>query len=433
MQLPLVAVEWFMCLFVNTLRPEVAFRVWDIFLNEGAKTLFRIALALLKRHEPELLVATDAAQLFMTIKEIGIDIVDADDLIQLAYKTFRCPTKTNYSSTKISNILSPNGVGSASSLVALKRNPTNTFKSVPRDLVGIGLAHLGPKALYNKFSAAAVDNGMTTYVMNVISGHRRPSFDVSESNSSDGKTSDSSAVLANLISPLTSAQKTDNIVHTETMAATAIASTTTDLGEDELSESQHALHAEVTLKDVAPGSVRPRKKRDAYRNFGTNEIATWRNQFRPEVEMRILSMENARNAYRRRRESMDRAEAILQQAEQEVEAVGGKIVMTEVTESLADVAHVDRPPAPQFRPKPAATDSARVHPIVSNAVNIPSANVVVIPDAEGEEEDDGDEYEEQIRRDSMSLSPDEKMHNAAPKLWDMLFEENQKHVKSNIS
>jgi hypothetical protein len=55
MQLPLVAVEWFMCVFVNTLRPEVAFRVWDIFLNEGAKTLFRVALALLKRHEPALL------------------------------------------------------------------------------------------------------------------------------------------------------------------------------------------------------------------------------------------------------------------------------------------------------------------------------------------------------------------------------------------
>jgi len=36
LQLPLVTVQWFMCLFVNTLRPEIALRVWDMFLNEGS-------------------------------------------------------------------------------------------------------------------------------------------------------------------------------------------------------------------------------------------------------------------------------------------------------------------------------------------------------------------------------------------------------------
>ena len=43
-----------MCIFVNTLRPEVTLRIWDMFFNEGSKVLFRIAGALFKLHEREL-------------------------------------------------------------------------------------------------------------------------------------------------------------------------------------------------------------------------------------------------------------------------------------------------------------------------------------------------------------------------------------------
>lgn len=44
-----------MCIFVNTLRPEVTLRIWDMFFNEGTKVLFRIAAALFKLHEKELI------------------------------------------------------------------------------------------------------------------------------------------------------------------------------------------------------------------------------------------------------------------------------------------------------------------------------------------------------------------------------------------
>ena len=54
LQLPLITVQWFMCIFVNTLRPEVTLRIWDMFFNEGSKVLFRIAGALFKLHEREL-------------------------------------------------------------------------------------------------------------------------------------------------------------------------------------------------------------------------------------------------------------------------------------------------------------------------------------------------------------------------------------------
>ena len=35
LQLPVITVQWYLCLFVNTLRTEVGLRIWDMFLNEG--------------------------------------------------------------------------------------------------------------------------------------------------------------------------------------------------------------------------------------------------------------------------------------------------------------------------------------------------------------------------------------------------------------
>jgi hypothetical protein len=68
LQLSLCSIQWFMCLFVNTLRMEPALRVWDIFLNEGDQVLFRVAIGLLKLHEEEILRCTEASTLHMCLK-----------------------------------------------------------------------------------------------------------------------------------------------------------------------------------------------------------------------------------------------------------------------------------------------------------------------------------------------------------------------------
>ena len=68
LQLSLCSIQWFMCLFVNTLRVEPALRVWDIFLNEGSLALFRIAIGLLKLHEDEILECTDTSSVYMCLK-----------------------------------------------------------------------------------------------------------------------------------------------------------------------------------------------------------------------------------------------------------------------------------------------------------------------------------------------------------------------------
>ena len=57
------ATEWFLNLFAN-FPFEVVVRIWDIYITEGRKTKFRIALALLKLNEKALLKQFDEAEMF---------------------------------------------------------------------------------------------------------------------------------------------------------------------------------------------------------------------------------------------------------------------------------------------------------------------------------------------------------------------------------
>jgi hypothetical protein len=83
----LITLQWFLCLFVNTLPTETVLRVWDMFFNEGDKVLFRIAIGLLKMHEAKLLSAREeSGELFTTMRELGREVVDADLLIATSYK-----------------------------------------------------------------------------------------------------------------------------------------------------------------------------------------------------------------------------------------------------------------------------------------------------------------------------------------------------------
>lgn len=47
-----ISASWFGALFVTSLPPETAARVWDVLALEGPKVLFRVALALFKVRAP---------------------------------------------------------------------------------------------------------------------------------------------------------------------------------------------------------------------------------------------------------------------------------------------------------------------------------------------------------------------------------------------
>lgn len=131
LDLQLISLQWCLCLFVNTLPPESALRVWDIFLNEGAKTLFRVSLAMLKLNEPTLTAIKDSSGLFSEMINIGKDLLDCDRLIATAYRD-----------PGIRPVSSSNGRTGKGHV----RRSQQQYGSVPSELVGFGLAHLGPKS-----------------------------------------------------------------------------------------------------------------------------------------------------------------------------------------------------------------------------------------------------------------------------------------------
>jgi hypothetical protein len=232
-QLPIITVQWFLCLFVNTLKPEVTLRCWDVFLNEGSKALFRIAEALFILNEQRIISTlthgtngsngssnasshgthTNAGELFKLLRDIGSAINDPDLLIATAYPSYRPsmtplfsanPASASPSSSPLSRV-SPTSAGSNYRIMSAKRSPRSAkslaptasplscangvtgavvgsgfgfgvsgsgLKSLPPELNGLGLAHLGPMSLLSKItgSGKALKLSKNGSVHNTLSG-----------------------------------------------------------------------------------------------------------------------------------------------------------------------------------------------------------------------------------------------------------------------
>ncbi|KAF6779445.1 hypothetical protein AHF37_01010 [Paragonimus kellicotti] len=69
--------------------PSTLIRIWDIFLLEGSKCLFRFAMALLKRNEEMLLQQTDTISFWKCLKAASRITYDADSLVQTAYEELK--------------------------------------------------------------------------------------------------------------------------------------------------------------------------------------------------------------------------------------------------------------------------------------------------------------------------------------------------------
>jgi hypothetical protein len=81
----LYASEWFICLFSKDLKPSVLVRIFDTFLYEGYKVIYRFALAFLKMKENEFIRCKPGVMFTMDIvKELLCDI-DVDILFKTAF------------------------------------------------------------------------------------------------------------------------------------------------------------------------------------------------------------------------------------------------------------------------------------------------------------------------------------------------------------
>eukprot|EP01026_Neomeris_dumetosa_P017890 TRINITY_DN1696_c0_g1_i1.p1 TRINITY_DN1696_c0_g1~~TRINITY_DN1696_c0_g1_i1.p1 ORF type:complete len:380 (-),score=42.32 TRINITY_DN1696_c0_g1_i1:442-1581(-) len=64
----LIATDWFLCLYSTSFPSETTCRVWDSLFYEGPKVLFRVALALLKQIESDLLNINDPGELMRMVR-----------------------------------------------------------------------------------------------------------------------------------------------------------------------------------------------------------------------------------------------------------------------------------------------------------------------------------------------------------------------------
>ncbi len=64
-------------------------RCWDALLSEGAKIVYRVALALLKRHEAALLAQDNAGYVLREMKLASATEHDRDALMKVSHGTHR--------------------------------------------------------------------------------------------------------------------------------------------------------------------------------------------------------------------------------------------------------------------------------------------------------------------------------------------------------
>jgi len=79
-------IQWFMCTYISVFSDEISSRILDVFLYDGSKILFRVAFAIFKISEKQLLNAKDTPDLLLVCKQLTSVIADAESLLNCAYE-----------------------------------------------------------------------------------------------------------------------------------------------------------------------------------------------------------------------------------------------------------------------------------------------------------------------------------------------------------
>ncbi|XP_061492201.1 TBC1 domain family member 2A isoform X2 [Rhineura floridana] len=83
--LGLVTFNWFLVIFVDSLVSDILFRVWDAFLYEGTKVIFRYALAIFKYNEEAILRIQDSLEIYQYFRCFTKTICDGRKLMNIAF------------------------------------------------------------------------------------------------------------------------------------------------------------------------------------------------------------------------------------------------------------------------------------------------------------------------------------------------------------
>lgn len=81
--LPAICFSWFLSLFTDCLPVETLFRVWDVFFVDGIDSLFRVALAVLKINEQEMVKCESQPALYIYFESMTARMWQADKLLKV--------------------------------------------------------------------------------------------------------------------------------------------------------------------------------------------------------------------------------------------------------------------------------------------------------------------------------------------------------------
>ena len=79
------ASQWFLCLFAKDLKPNILVRIFDVFLFEGFKVIYRFALAFLKLKEKAFISNKKGIFYSMNTIKLLFDNIDIDELFKVAF------------------------------------------------------------------------------------------------------------------------------------------------------------------------------------------------------------------------------------------------------------------------------------------------------------------------------------------------------------
>ncbi|GAA5859364.1 hypothetical protein JCM8547_002001 [Rhodosporidiobolus lusitaniae] len=92
-ELSAITFGWFLSLFTDVLPIQTLLRVWDLFFIHGTVLLFRVALAILKLHESDLLACDSAAALYGLLGTLPTHLYHSDRLLKVACEDLAATVK----------------------------------------------------------------------------------------------------------------------------------------------------------------------------------------------------------------------------------------------------------------------------------------------------------------------------------------------------
>lgn len=86
MDISLLATDWYLGLYATSFPAETVCRIWDALLLEGPKILFRVALAMLKVYEDNVLKVDNAAEVVLRMRKAASTMHQRDVLMGTAFE-----------------------------------------------------------------------------------------------------------------------------------------------------------------------------------------------------------------------------------------------------------------------------------------------------------------------------------------------------------